>query len=215
MNSRNLAQEDSMSIADRNLVDELSSGDVTMQKLGKVCAAIYLQVDVQGTQLREIKEVTEEHTEKLEALQTAQNAQKIVSDKTLEQTKATNGRVTKLEDAPKVVGCPGKCITLAEDLEREIARAKEQEVRLQKLEEPIKVRGAIWHGIVSSFTGVSAVLAVIFGFLCIPGVSDHLFKSRDEEVARIVQAELSKAQSTASATPAPATNTAVTTTKKP
>jgi len=107
------------------------------------------------------------------------------------QVTKTNWRVTALESkSATVIGCPGKCNTLAIELEEEIARAKAQEARLIKLEEPVRVRGAIWHGVVSSFTGMSAVLAVVFGFLYIPGVSEHLFKNRDVDIAKIVQEQI-------------------------
>lgn len=120
------------------------------------------------------------------------------------QTQRTNGRVTSLESKVSglaqteakvadlerkhagVVSCPGKCIDLEVQLLEAIAKVEAQEDRLVKLEEPVKVRGAIWHGIVSSFTGVSAVLAVVFGFLYIPGVSDRLFSHRDVAIEHAV-----------------------------
>lgn len=140
------------------------------------------------------------------------------------QTTKTNGRVTALEQvvAPLqstttrlsdlerkhlgVISCPGKCIDLEKQLISAISTIEEQDSRVRKLEEPVRVRGAIWHGIVSSFTGVSAVLAVVFGFLYIPGVSEHIFEQREKaaesSIARIVAEEIVKQN--AQPTPAPA-----------
>lgn len=121
-----------------------------------------------------------------------------------DQTQLTNGRVTALEKKHAgVVSCPGKCIDLEVQLIKAIDRVESQEGRLAKLEEPVRVRGAIWRGIVSSFAGVSAVLTVVFGFLYIPGVSDSLFSGRDVAIEQVVSQAVAQEMQRQHAQPPP------------
>jgi hypothetical protein len=190
MSTSYLNKEGNMSIAEKNLVEELSTGEVTLPKLGKLIAAIYIQTDSQGHKLDRLEKNLED--------------QKVVTEATLAQATKTNGRMNAAE--PKIealeekvkstFGCPGKCNDIEPKAIKALQLLEEHEQRMLKLEEPVKVRGIIWQGIVTTFTGVSAVLAVVFGFLYIPGVSEFIFKDKEERLIKMVVEQVQQQEKT-------------------